>query len=201
MKIKPNSFLYNFSFVFGAQVLVLIISVLRALILPKFLSVESFGYWEIYVFYSSYVGIFCLGYNDGIYLKFGECNIEQLPMSDIRSGNRLFCLFLSIVTAISVAVLYWNVDDSQTVFALCFAAANILILGLTVVYIFVFQITAQFKKYSSFSVLDKIAVLITILLLVIINERNYRYVVIADFAFKAIVLIIMIMKQRMKSKS
>ena len=73
MKIKPNSFLYNFSFVFGAQVLVLIISVLRALILPKFLPVEGFGYWEVYWFYTSYVGIFCLGYNDGIYLGIRRC--------------------------------------------------------------------------------------------------------------------------------
>lgn len=194
MKIKPNSFLYNFSFVFGAQVLVLIISVLRALILPKFLPVEGFGYWEVYWFYTSYVGIFCLGYNDGIYLKYGECNVDQLPMADIRSANRLFCLFLTIVAAVAIAVVSGRVEDSQTAFSLCFAAANILILGLTGVFIFVFQITAQFKKYSFFSVLDKIAVLVTILLLVIINEKNFRYVVVADVTFKFIVLLIMVVR-------
>ena len=194
MRFKKNSFLYNFLFVLGAQVLVLVISVLRALILPKFLPVEGFGYWEIYWFYTSYVGIFCLGYNDGIYLKYGECNVEQLPMADIRSANRIFCLFLAIAAAIAVAIVFGRVEDSQTAFSLCFAAANILILGLTGVFIFVFQITAQFKKYSFFSVLDKIAVLVTILLLVVINERNFRYVVIADVSFKVIVLLIMIFR-------
>ena len=39
--IRAGSFLHNLSFVFGAQMLVLIISVARAFILPKFLSVES----------------------------------------------------------------------------------------------------------------------------------------------------------------
>ena len=46
-RIRAGSFLHNLSFVFGAQMLVLIISVARAFILPKFLSVDGFGYWEI----------------------------------------------------------------------------------------------------------------------------------------------------------
>lgn len=194
IKIKSGSFLHNLSFVFGAQMLVLIISVLRAFILPKFLPVEGFGYWEIYWFYTSYVGVFCLGYNDGIYLKYGECNVEQLPLEQIRSGNRLFVIFLSLLTLLSVTLISQFVQDSQSAFSLYFAAINIFILGLTCLFIYVFQITAQFKKYSIYSVLDKVAVLVTILLLVIINERNFKYVVIADCLFKAIVLLLMIAK-------
>ena len=192
--IKPGSFLHNLSFVFGAQMLVLIISILRAFILPKFLPVEGFGYWEIYWFYTSYVGIFCLGYNDGIYLKYGECNFEQLPMEQIRSGNRLFTVFLSVITVVSIIFIFRTVQDEQTAFSLYFAAFNIFTLGLTSLFIYVFQITAQFKKYSFYSVLDKIAVLVTILLLVIVNEKNFRFVVIADCLFKLVVLVLMVIK-------
>lgn len=192
--IRAGSFLHNLSFVFGAQMLVLIISVARAFILPKFLSVEGFGYWEIYWFYTSYVGIFCLGYNDGIYLKYGECNVEQLPMDQIRSGNRLYTAFLSIATVFALFFISKTVQDKQAAFSLYFAALNIFTLGLTSLFIYVFQITAQFKKYSIYSVLDKIAVLVTILLLVIVNEKNFRYVVIADCLFKFVVLVLMVQK-------
>ena len=192
--LKKGSFLHNLSFVFGAQSLVLIISVLRALILPKFLPVDGFGYWEIYLFYTSYAGIFCLGYNDGIYLKYGECNVEQLPMESIRSANRLFGALLSMVALLVVIVLSSVIHDSQSFFPLCFAAGNILIMGMTSVYIYVFQITGQFKKYSFFSVIDKIVVLFTILLLIIVNENNYKYVVTADFVSKIGVLVWMVMK-------
>ena len=192
--IRKGSFLHNLSFVFGAQMLVLLISVLRAFILPKFLPVEGFGYWEVYWFYTSYVGIFCLGYNDGIYLKDGECNVDQLPMEQIRSSNRLYMLFLSLVTVIAVLFILRTIPDKQTAFSLYFAAINILTLGLTSLFIYVFQITAQFKKYSAYTVLDKIAVLVTILLLVIVNEKNFRYVVIADSLFKFVVLILMVIK-------
>lgn len=192
--IKSGSFLRNLSFVFGAQMLVLIISVLRALILPKFLPVEGFGYWEIYWFYTSYAGVFCLGYNDGIYLKYGECNVDQLPIEQIRSGNRLFVLFLSFVTLLSILAISFFVQDKQSAFSFCFAALNILILGVTSLFIYVFQITAQFKKYSIYSILDKVAVLVTILLLIIVNENNFKYVVVADCLFKVIVLLLMVAK-------
>ena len=193
-RIKSGSFFHNLSFVFGAQMLVLIISVLRAFILPKFLSIEGFGYWEIYWFYTSYVGIFCLGYNDGIYLNYGECNVDQLPMGQIRSGNRLYVLFLSLVTVLSVLVISRTVQDKRTAFSLYMAAINILIVGLTSLFIYVFQITAQFEKYSFFSVLDKVAVLLTILLLIIVNEKNFKYVVLADCFFKLIVLLLMMFR-------
>ena len=67
-----KGFFKNFLYVFGAQILVLLISVARALLVPKILPVEGFGYWEIYLLYTSYVGIFALGDVDGIYLKYGE---------------------------------------------------------------------------------------------------------------------------------
>jgi O-antigen/teichoic acid export membrane protein len=194
MLFKKGSFLHNLSFVFGAQTLVLIISVLRALILPKFLPIEGFGYWEMYLFYTSYVGIFCLGYNDGIYLQFGECDVDKLPIDKIRSANRLFSAFLSLISILSIIFLVSNTKDPQISFALCFSAANILIMGMISVYIYVFQITGQFKKYSFFSVIDKIAVLITILFLILVNKNNYRIVVVADFLSKLSVLFLMIVK-------
>lgn len=184
----------NVSIVFGAQMLVLIISILRAFVLPKFLPVDGFGYWEVYWFYTTYVGVLCLGYNDGIYLKYGECNLEHLPMEQLRSGNRLFVLFLSLMTILSIVAISQFVQDSKTAFALYFAAINILILGLTNLFIYVLQITAQFKKYSLYSILDKVAVLVTILLLVIVNEKNFRFIVIADCLFKAVVLLMMVIK-------
>ena len=101
--------LRNTSFVFSAQILVLLISIARALILPKIFPVESFGYWSVYWFYTSYVGIFCLGFNDGIYLKFGEYNYEELPHKLIRSAVRLFTWMLFSFTAICILPWTWHV--------------------------------------------------------------------------------------------
>lgn len=189
-----KGFFKNFLYVFGAQILVLLISVARALLVPKILPVEGFGYWEIYLLYTSYVGIFALGYVDGIYLKYGECNFDQLPFQKLRSATRLFCLVLVAFVILTSGLFYWLVQNPEEKLAMIFAAFNIFVLGLSSYFIYIFQITNQFKKYSFFSVLDKIAVLVTIILMLFINADNYRYIVITDFLSKLAVLILMIIK-------
>ena len=191
---KP--FLKSLSFVFGAQFLILFISIARALILPKFFSVEAFGYWEIYWFYTCYVGLFCLGYNDGIYLKYGECNIDQLPVKLIRSATRLFSGMLLLFAVVAIVCIFLLKISTEIRFASVFVALNIFVLGLTGVYIYIFQITNQFKKYSFFSVIDKVLVLAAIGLMVVVNENNFRIVVVADFISKLIVLVVMVWKTK-----
>ncbi|MFK2602933.1 lipopolysaccharide biosynthesis protein [Bacteroides fragilis] len=188
--------LRNTSFVFSAQILVLLISIARALILPKIFPVESFGYWSVYWFYTSYVGIFCLGFNDGIYLKFGEYNYEELPHKLIRSAVRLFTWMLFSFTAICILLIVFFEDNSNIGYALLFASLNVPVMGLTSVFIYIFQITNQFKRYSFFSIIDKILVLFTILYMLIVNSENFRTIIFVDLLSKLIVLLLMIWKTR-----
>lgn len=188
--------LKNTSFVFGAQFLVLLISIARALILPKIFPLESFGYWSVYWFYTSYVGLFCLGFNDGIYLKFGEYNYRELPHKLIRSSVRLFTWILCFFTFICILLIVVFTSDLDIAFALLFVSLNILVMGLTGVFIYVFQITNQFKRYSIFSVIDKVLVLLTILYMFVVNNENFRVIVFVDFLSKLLVLSAMIWKAR-----
>ena len=48
----------GFKFTLAAQIAALALSILRSIILPKIFAVEDYGYWQIYVLYSTYVGIF-----------------------------------------------------------------------------------------------------------------------------------------------
>ena len=190
------SLVKNFSFVFTAQTIVLVISVTRALILPKFLSVEGFGYWEVYWFYLTWGGFFCLGYNDGIYLKYGECDYNQLPIKLLRSSTRLFIGMLTIFTFIAISVVFLFISDSDLQFALFFSALDILVLGISGLFIYVFQITNQFKKYSFYSIVDKVLVIVVICFLFVVNKQNYKCIIVTDFLSKLIVLTVMIYKGR-----
>lgn len=53
---------------FAAQGVSFLASVAMSLIVPKVLGVETYGYWQLFVFYASYSGFFMLGLNDGVYL-------------------------------------------------------------------------------------------------------------------------------------
>ena len=162
------------------------------IILPYLFSVPDFGYWSLYVFYTGYIGLFCLGYNDGIYLKYGDKNYNELPHQKIRSASMLFLIMLALFTIMTVLCIPFIINDNQEIFAMQFAALNIFILGINGVLIHVLQITNQMKKYSFFSLLDKVAVIITVLLMFLINRESWKFLICVDFITKIISISIMV---------
>ena len=64
--------------VIGGNALNLIISVFMVIALPKILTMEDYGYWQLFLFFFSYIGFFQFGWEDGIYLKFVGCKYEEL---------------------------------------------------------------------------------------------------------------------------
>jgi O-antigen/teichoic acid export membrane protein len=182
----------NTLYVLGAQFLILVISITRSLILPAFFSIESYGYWQIYLFYSAYVGIFAFGFNDGIYLRYGDKEYNELPFEKLRTSIRIFSAMSFFITIITTVAIILFTSNNNLRFSLLFAACNIFILGLTGVFTYILQITNQLKKYSFFSVADKVLVLITVALMFFINNNNHKLIIAIDFFAKALVLAAMI---------
>ena len=68
----------------------LIASALVILIIPKLIGVEEYGYWQLYLFYSSYVGFLHFGWNDGIYLRFGGEDYNNLDKNLFNNKKYLY---------------------------------------------------------------------------------------------------------------
>ena len=71
MNSRLKSLITNSGYAIFSNLLSMLISALVVLVLPKVVGVASYGYWQLYLFYVSYVGFFHLGWIDGIYLKYG----------------------------------------------------------------------------------------------------------------------------------
>jgi len=186
-----NLILKNLKFVGSAQLFILIFGFIRSLLIPMFLSVEDFGYWQIYLFYSSYVGVFALGFNDGIYLRYGGVQYKELPHKRLRSAIRIHVLVLLFF---SIAVLIYSnyIDDFQKQYVYWFISANILILGINGVFIYILQITNQMKMYSFYSILSKLILMVSIITFAIFDLNQYIYLVIIDLIASIVVVICMI---------
>lgn len=177
----------NFKMVFSAQLLVLVFGLITSLILPGIMSVEDFGYWQIYLLYSSYLGIFALGFNDGIYLRYGSYNYYDLPHKQIRTAIRIHIFVLCLFSIIILGGTFL-VDDVKKQFIFRFIGLSILIFGINGVFIHILQITNQMKKYSFFSILSKIIMLVVILISFLTQKTNFEILVIGDFVSKVIVI-------------
>ena len=96
----------NFSFAFLAQGISFLVSCATNLILPKIVGADGFSYWQLFIFYSSYIPCLALGLNDGVYLRYGGIDRKDLDWNSVVSQYIVGFLMQTIIgVGIGVSIL------------------------------------------------------------------------------------------------
>lgn len=167
----------NLSLAAISQVVSLSLSIIVSLLIPKILSVDEFGYWQLFTFYTSYVGFFHLGLNDGVYLINGGRTREQVDKRSINSqfavGFALQTVFASIILIISI---YGNFA-TQRRFVICSTAVFLLLNNSTMFMGYVFQAINETRLYSNSVIIDKLSFLLPLVILLSLHTTNFKFYV------------------------
>lgn len=78
MNPKVTQFLKNILGAVGANVVRLMISVVLTLLLPRLMGQEQYSYWQLYLFYGTYLAYSSLGWCEGFMLKYGGRRYGEL---------------------------------------------------------------------------------------------------------------------------
>lgn len=171
----------------SAQGVVLIIGILKSLLLPHAMEVEGFAYWQQYLLYSGFVGVFALGFNDGVYLLYGDRDYADLPFARLRTAFRLYCGML-LLFSVAAVVYALSLPDAGRAFAFAFVGVDILIACIVGLFTYVLQITNQFMWYSICTVVDKVVFVGLAVSLVMMGCHEFRVFVVSDVACRFISL-------------
>ncbi|MGG5371006.1 hypothetical protein IGI67_002647 [Enterococcus sp. AZ196] len=189
LNTKAKNLLKNIHYTVTANILVLTISVLLNLFVPKFIGVEDYSYWQLYVFYSSYVGFFHLGWLDGIYLKIGGKEYEELDKSTLGSQFWYFFIFecgLSLVFSVFVCLL--PISEPK-VPILLFTALVSIIRNCTTFILYILQSTNRIKEYAQVSRNDRYVYLVFLSVYLFYGGRNYLLLIQLDVLARLLVTI------------
>jgi len=185
---KAVNFIKNFSYTITSNLISLAVSVLVVLIVPKLIGVEEYGYWQLYLFYSSYVGFLHFGWNDGIYLRYGGKNYEEL---DKKLFYSQFCmlLFLQCIIVIIIFVVSSEfVIDTKRIFVFEMVALFMLTSNIRGMLVYILQGTNRIKEYAQITMMDRIIYVCLIIVLLICGIREYKLMIFADLIGKLISL-------------
>lgn len=174
-----KSFISNFSIALVSQVISLVLSLIMSLLVPKVLGVEEFGYWQLFIFYSSYTGLFHFGLNDGIYLIHGGETRDEVDKRSIASQFQL-----SVVVQLFIAVLIviyafaGGLEEKREFIIVCTACYMILFcasgyLGN------VFQMMNETKLFSLSAIVDRLVFFVPLAFFLIIREQAFEPYVLA----------------------
>ncbi|MGE4287708.1 MAG: hypothetical protein AB7E36_03390 [Salinivirgaceae bacterium] len=174
----------NFSYTLSSQSVSFVITTLVILVVPKLVGVEQYGYWQLYLFYTAYIGFLHFGWNDGIYLKYGGAEYQQLDKKIFYSQFlQLLALQLFIGIVIYLTSLYL-VKDVNRLFILKMTALCLVIVNTRYFLLFTLQATNRFKEFALITFLDRGVYALLIVVCLVFGVRDFRLLVITDIIGK-----------------
>lgn len=177
---KAKSLLRNINYTVSANFLVLGISIVLNLFVPKFLGVKEYSFWQLYVFYSSYVGFFHFGWLDGIYLKIGGEEYENLPKKTL--GTQFwYLLFSQIILAFGLIsyVLFSDMQGNRVLILFCVSIVLVITNCKTFI-LYILQSTNRIKEYAQLSRNDRYIYLLGVIVYLFFGGRNFYFLIMID---------------------
>jgi O-antigen/teichoic acid export membrane protein len=160
--------------------LLLIFVFIQALIIPKYLSMEGYGYWQLFNLYSTYVGILHLGFLDGLMVRWAGKDLNQIG-GEIKPAIRFLVLEQLVVTIPLGFITYFLLQPPlQWIGLMLFAYA--LIQNLAFLFIFATQAIRQFRLLTMLNVIRGFVFLLLIVLLFTSGHLEYQYVIVVSLA-------------------
>lgn len=173
----------------ASNVFSLLISAIVTLIVPRQLGIESYGYFQLYVFYTSYTGFLHFGWADGVFLRYGGEYYERLDKPKF-SGQ--FWLYSGIEVSISLLIgllgyILAEPQDKAVVLAFTGISAALLLPRTFLQYIL--QCTNRIKEYAIINILEKVVYLSVVIVSLLLGTKSFIPMILADVLGKAFSLL------------
>ena len=183
-----RSILKNFSYTFISNIISFCISALVTFIVPKKLGVESYGYFQLYLFYVSYIGFLHFGWADGVFLRYGGAYYEKLDRAKFSAQFWLYSAFeLALGSIIGISAWFYARPEEKAL-VLCLTGVAVFLLLPRTFLQYILQCTNRMKEYAFLTVIEKIVYFVLVLAFLLGETRQFAFLIAADLLGKACAL-------------
>lgn len=197
MDVKKQN-MKNVAMVISSNILTIVVALFTGFILPKELSISDYAYYRVYLLYISYAGFFHLGFVNGIYLKYGNLNLEQIPKKVFRAYS-WFMLGLQLIVVVALTAVLFGGSffmDTNKVIAYAFVIINIPLVNIKWFYSSINQFTKRFVIDSYVTYLQNVLNLVMVLLIVGFKWYDFKYLLVITTIINLVCMIITMQQNR-----
>ncbi len=195
MKDKFGSFLKEATFAVFSQGLSMTLGFLLSIILPKYLSVENYGYWQLFILYTGYVGLLHFGFVDGLYLRIGGQKFGDLDKIKIYPAMSLMIVLQLIISLIVIGYSLLFEDNQIKKILFIFLGIYIFVDNTYKLMSFILMATGKINFYSRTVVLDKLLMSSFVLFVLLLFSNLRAEYIIAIFVLCHIVVLFLTCKE------
>ena len=192
---------HTYFYLIFSQLVTLVLNILMSTVFPKILSVNDFGYWQLFLFYSSFVGFFHFGLNDGVYLRYGGKHIESVN-KELLKGQFLLLILMQLILSfllVGYQVFFGREEVSKIVF---FTVIFMIFSNLSSFITVFFQASNKLRYFSNSTIITSVLFLIAILALFALKKFSLNYLIIFYLlsSFISFLYVIYVFKDFLKEK-
>lgn len=171
--------LKNLSASFLANFISLAVGIVSVLLFPKFIGIEDFGYYQLYISYTSYIILTGFGLADGIYLESGGKSYEKLNKDKLH--NIFWCLMIfQLGLYLLLFGLSTQIIDENRRIILCVLCVCAVIIQERYFLYLLLQATDRIKEYAYIIITERIFSVIGGLILILFGYRGYVGLIVLD---------------------
>ena len=175
-----DKFIRGFSYAFLLNVLLLISKIIYSFFLPKLLSVESFGYWQLYFLYAGLIHFCHLGLVDGIYLVHGGRNYSELNKRNLGGQFGILVILGFLISTTLFIITQVIISDLDQWYVILIVCIDIIFFVPRALLSTVFQMTGMIKKYS-YSLLSEVLISFFIVVsMLFMGVRDFKLLILGD---------------------
>lgn len=175
----------NIFHVFVSNGIGFLISALVTFVAPKVLGVSSYGYFQLYIFYTSYITCLHFGWADGLFLKLGGSYYDKLDKNALRKQVWLYNLWSGLLSVILFSVVLCMNNEFGKEVVLLFSCVNLLIALPRTLFQIILQSTNRIREYATLLMLEKIVYLAGAVLC-FVARGSFVWLILADLAGKGV---------------
>ena len=189
MNLKSNQFLRNISYALSANLVVLVISVILNLFVPKYVGVQQYSMWQLYLFYSSYTGFFPLGWIDGISLKYAGEEYDDIKKTSL--GAQYWILFLTEFVSVIILLICTNIFVNSGIYrsVYIYSILSIIILVSRGFILIILQSANRIREYAALSRNDRFIYIFLLVISFFFNAKSFHILIGLDLLSKFIILL------------
>jgi len=186
---KAANIITNFSYSLGANIITFIISVIIIGIVPKVLGIEEYGYFQLYLFYTSYAIFFHLGLPNGIYLRYGGKEFSNLNKGLFTMQFWMITIYALLLAAIGSMIIVSTLGVEDKGFILIMTCLCGVIIIPRDFILLTLQATNRIKDYVKATIIDRIVFITLAVVFLILGDRECSLLIKADIYGKLAALV------------
>lgn len=184
--------------VLSSSIITFISNFFIGFVLPIYLSVEEYGFYREFILYFNFYYILNLGFNEGLYIKYGGKQLSQVDHSQLIKEHNFTVLFQLIITTVIIGMAILIDQPILILFALASLFANI-----SNFHMLIDQAFAEFTYFSKANAVKGITNVTTMIITLLVFRSSTHIPFIIALVIAQLLLFIYTEKnflKRIKSK-